>query len=189
MFGLPPLFPLALSVVYVEREEVGIGSPFAAVEAEKPKGVGGITSEMTWVLRSIDCVSVVSGSLEVGMSVVGVGDGLLKTAVGGREGSEEIDGVSVVLLSVVVEGDKDSEDPVVGPIESGRGKWGNDVDMSGAILACTPCGRFGGMGGGGAFGGGFGGGTVASAMENARRGSREQKKSVKAPEEWMGRGI
>jgi len=54
VFGLPPLFPLTLSVVYVEPEEVGVRSPLAAVEPEKPKIVGGITrelSETTWVLK------------------------------------------------------------------------------------------------------------------------------------------
>jgi len=120
------------------------------------------------------------------MSVVGVGNGLLTTAVGGREGPEEIIGV---LVSVVVEEDKDRERPAGRPIEAGRGKWGNDVGISGAIVACAPCGRFGGMGGGGMFDGRFGGGFVLSAMENAKRGSTERKKSVKAPEEWTGRGI
>lgn len=35
--------------------------------------------------------------------------------------------------------------------------------------------------------GGVEGASIPSALENVKRGSKEQKRSVKAPEEWTGR--
>jgi hypothetical protein len=100
--------------------------------------------------------------------------------------------VSLVLVSVVVEGGDDSEESVE-PTESGAGRWGNDVGISGESTGSGTSTAFPsvcGMGGLGLgmFVGGIEGASILSALENAKkRGSREQKKSVKGPEECTGR--
>ena len=109
LFGLLPWFPL--SVGYVSREELGIKSSLNVVEVEKPMGVGEIEREFAETMRVLKRTlfeSGGSGSLEMKVLGVGVGDGLVAIIVGGREGSEEAIRVSLVLVSVVVEGGNDS---------------------------------------------------------------------------------